>query len=57
MAQLTAEPEPLARVAAGVAVPPALERVVMRALAKSPADRAPTAQAMADEIEAAVHAS
>ncbi len=38
-------------------VPPELDAIVMRAVERDPAKRYPTAQAMADDLEAAVHAT
>jgi serine/threonine-protein kinase len=50
-------PPTLADVAAEGAIPPPLEEVVFRALAKSPDDRPQSAEEMAGELEAAVEAS
>ena len=46
---MTERPRPLAAVREGL--DPMLEQVVMRALARSPADRFPTAQALADALQ------
>jgi serine/threonine-protein kinase len=47
-------PAPPSQVAPDAGIPPAIEAVILRALAKRPADRAATAEAMADELRAAM---
>ncbi|HET6613530.1 MAG TPA: serine/threonine-protein kinase [Kofleriaceae bacterium] len=51
--QVDAPPVPPTHAAPEAAIAPALEAVVLRALAKNPAERYPTAAAMADALEAA----
>ncbi|HLU66489.1 MAG TPA: serine/threonine-protein kinase, partial [Kofleriaceae bacterium] len=50
---LDAQPVPPSRVAPEAGVPPALEAIILRALSKSPADRPPSAAAMAADLAAA----
>jgi serine/threonine-protein kinase len=50
---IEAAPAPLRRVAPGADIPAGLEAVVLRALAKSPADRYPDARSLADAVRAA----
>lgn len=52
--QLNSPPPRPSEVAPEANIPPGLEEVVMRALSKSPEDRAPYAQAMAMDIERAM---
>lgn len=50
--RLTEDPRPLAELAPGVAFPPGLQGVLDRALARSAADRHPSASAFRQELEA-----
>lgn len=50
---LSQPPQALGRAKEGLAIPPAVEAVVMRGLAKSPADRYPTVRAFAEALRAA----
>lgn len=55
-AHLVEEPEPPCRRAPTAGIPPALEAVVLHALAKQPKDRYPSARALADAVERALRA-
>ena len=54
LAHLQAQPPPLREVAPEVTVPPALEAVIMRALAKNPAERYQSADEMVDALDEAL---
>ncbi|MGH7673442.1 MAG: serine/threonine-protein kinase [Gemmatimonadales bacterium] len=51
---LSHPPTPMGEAAKGTKFPPRLEAVVMKGLARHPADRQPTVTAFADELEAAL---
>ena len=53
-AHIESAPVPLRTAAPDANIPEAVERVVLKALAKRPADRATSASAMANELEAAI---
>jgi serine/threonine-protein kinase len=54
---LTQPPTPLATVREGLGVPPGVEAVIMRGLAKTPAERYPDVRAFARELQTAVDAA
>ena len=53
-AHLQDRPPPLTHIDPSLIVPPAIEAVIMRALAKTPDERWPSATAMANDLEAAM---